>query len=331
MQSNPTISIVIPIRDSLNTLLDTLVSISAQTVSSDEVIVVDDGSREPVKTALGDTTISVIRLPESQGPATARNIGAESAKSDIVLFVDADVLLQPNVVERVRNAMKDNPKIAAVQGVYTQKVSADSNLFTRYQNHYYTFAFNAIGAESPALCATFCFAVRRAIFLQMGGFDTDILKPTVEDEAFGYALEAAGHTILLDKDLQVMHLARYQFRGLISRKFRMSYYQAKSLLRGNRPPLSTASSKNKTHHPIDTIAAVLLSPVLLVTLLLHFPTFLLVALGYTAANARFWRYLFQAEPPIFAVEMLGLTWLDQMTIFCGLTAGSIAFLFKRTY
>lgn len=331
MQLKSTISIVIPVRDSLDTLLDTLVSISGQTVSPNEIIIVDDGSKEPVKTKLGDTSIFIIRLPESQGPATARNVGARSATSAIVLFVDADVLLQPDVVERVRNSMADNPKIAAVQGVYTPKVPADSNLFTRYQNHYYNFAFNAIEADSPALCATFCFAVRRDIFLQIGGFDTDILKPTVEDEAFGYVLEAAGHAILLDKNLRVMHLARYRFKSLISRKFRMSYYQAKSLFRGNRPPLSTLSSKNKTHHSVDTISAVLLSPLLAVTLLCHFPAFLLIAIGYTAANARFWRYLFKVEPPVFASEMLALTWVDQMTIFSGLAAGTIAFLSKRKY
>lgn len=329
MQQKPAVSIVIPVRDALDTLIETLISISHQSVSPEEIIIVDDGSKNPVETVLGDSSASIIRLPESMGPAAARNIGATSAKADIVLFIDADVILSPDAVERVLHTMTHTPDIAAIQGIYSPDLPPDRNLCTRYQNHYYYFVFNTIKPDSPALCATFCFAVRRAVFLKMGGFDTDILKPTVEDEIFGYALEAAGYGIVLDKNLHVTHLARYEFDTLILRKFRMSFNQIKSLLRGTKLPVSTLSSKNKTHHPFDTITAVALSPLLLLTALLPTPASLVSVLVYTAANARFWRYLFRVEPPVFAMEMLALTWVDQISIFCGLSAGAVDYLVMR--
>jgi glycosyltransferase involved in cell wall biosynthesis len=329
MQQKPAVSIVIPVRDALDTLIETLLSISHQSVSPEEIIIVDDGSRDPVETVLGDSAVSIIRLPESLGPAAARNIGVQSARQDIVLFIDADVILSPDAIERIVCTMAHKPDIAAIQGIYSPDLPPDRNLCTRYQNHYYYYVFNSIKTASPALCATFCFAVRRAVFLKMGGFDTDILKPTVEDEIFGYALEAAGYGILLDKKLRVTHLARYEFDTLILRKFRMSFNQIKSLLRGIKPPVSTLSSKNKTHHPFDTIAAVALSPLLFLTALLRIPACLLALLVYTAANARFWRYLFRVEAPAFAMEMLGLTWIDQISIFCGLSAGAFDYLILR--
>ncbi len=332
-RNNASISIVIPARDSEATLQTTLDSIQKQTLLPDEVIIVDDGSKTPVQNLDYNYSMKILRNPESLGPAAARNRGAQAAEGDIILFVDADVFLSPDVTLRISKILNTMTDTCAVQGVYSQKVPDGYNVFTRYQNHYYHYVFKRIANPYTAICATYCFAIRRNIFLDMGGFDTRIVKPTVEDEAFGYSLANAGHTIYLDTDCRVMHLAKYNFSQLIFRKFRMSFFQAGNFFSGVKPPLLNEAGQNKTHHPADILFAVVLSPLLFLALCIKLPVFAVVLFVYISANIRFWRFLNRIEAPVFFVEMLFITWVDQVTIFIGLAAGTlhyfVSLLFNR--
>ncbi|WP_157777932.1 glycosyltransferase family 2 protein [Nocardia terpenica] len=66
------------------------------------ILVVDDGSRRrPFPGDCGLDGVEVIRLPENRGRAVARNIGLRaSAGFDVTVFVDSDVLVQPDQVMR---------------------------------------------------------------------------------------------------------------------------------------------------------------------------------------------------------------------------------------
>jgi GT2 family glycosyltransferase len=90
------ISLVIPTYDRARELRQVLPGCLAQEVA--EVVVVDDGSREPSEPlvralAAGDARVRVVRLDTNRGSPAARNAGADAASSEFVLFVDDDVLL----------------------------------------------------------------------------------------------------------------------------------------------------------------------------------------------------------------------------------------------
>lgn len=334
MSNLPTISIIIPARNAERTLGQTLHSIVEQSDAPDEIIIIDDGSVTPVDTLDPVKTrpdIRLIHLDKSRGPAVARNAGAAIARSDVILFIDSDVVLDGNAVQRIRRVFRDSPDVSAVQGIYSHRLPDGFNICSRYQNHYYHFAFKSITADTTAVCATFCFAVKRAVFDAMGGFNAKIKRPTVEDEAFGYTLTAEGHNIVLQRDVQVTHLASYTLDQLILRKFRMSFHQVKSAIRGIRPPVRNIHHENKTHHAGDTLAAVLLAPLLPIAWLWAWPAGILWLIAYTAANARFWSYLTAEEPPFFAGEIMVLTWIDQVSIACGLVFGTLDYALGHRY
>ncbi|MBN1296187.1 glycosyltransferase family 2 protein [bacterium] len=337
MNNSAPISIIIPARDADGTLAFTLASIAIQSAAPSEIIIVDDGSTVPLAIPVNDPgmpdphRIRVIRLDQSRGPAVARNAGAAVARSDILLFIDADVVLAPDVVRLTAAHFDTVTGIAAVQGIYDSRTPDTASICTRYQNHYYHHAFMRIATPDASVCATFCFAVRRPVFDQMGGFDAAIARPTVEDEAFGYRLTAAGHRIYLDRSIRVMHLAHYTVSDLILRKFRMSFHQVKSLLRGIRPPVGMPRTTNRSHHARDTLAAIILAPFLPAAVFAAGPAAWIVLLVYFALNARFWGYLWKNEPPACAMEMIGLTWVDQTVICSGLFIGSLDFLTGNRY
>ena len=65
-----------------------------------------------------------------------------------------------------------------------------------------------------------CGAIRRHIFLELGGFDETFKEPSIEDIEFGYRLKKAGYRIKLIKSVQVRHLKKWDFRTLIRSDFR---------------------------------------------------------------------------------------------------------------
>lgn len=92
-------SIIIPARNEVENLPRLLQSISAQTVRPLEVLVVDDGSTDETAALaekLGARVIASAPLPDGwRGKTWACHQGAQSAKGDLLIFMDADTWFEP--------------------------------------------------------------------------------------------------------------------------------------------------------------------------------------------------------------------------------------------
>src|SRR5258708_1109333 len=56
--------------------------------------------------------VRVVKLPANSGPARARNAGAETSKADILFFVDADVIIPSDSVERIQSIFETEKDLA---------------------------------------------------------------------------------------------------------------------------------------------------------------------------------------------------------------------------
>lgn len=171
------------------------------------VLVVDPGSTDGTAAVAEELGAEVVRLPHRAGPARARNIGVAHVDADIVLFLDADCVPAPNVVERVREVFAADPDLVSLTGSYDSAPS-DPGFFSQYMNlrHYYT---HQRARRMPATFWAGCGAVRREAFLAVGGFDARRFpRPQIEDIELGYRLRRIGRTCL-DPSLQVTHLKRW--------------------------------------------------------------------------------------------------------------------------
>lgn len=95
-----------PVRDGEAFLAPTLRSLLYQTRPADEIIVVDNGSRDgsrAIAESFGDA-VTVITAPAG-GASAARNAGAARAGGDALMFLDADDLLGPTVLEELMAAL----------------------------------------------------------------------------------------------------------------------------------------------------------------------------------------------------------------------------------
>jgi glycosyltransferase involved in cell wall biosynthesis len=201
------ISVIIPVFNGGETFRRCLEALCSSRYERWECVVVDDGSTDNSRETALNFGAKVVRTAKPQsGPALARNLGVQSAKGEVLFFIDSDVLVKEDTLDRVAEIMADE-KVAACIGSYDDRPTAE-NFLSQYRNllHHYTHQ------KSNREAATFwsgCGAIRREIFFEAGGFSALFARPSIEDIELGYRLRAEGHHIILEKDLQVGHMKKW--------------------------------------------------------------------------------------------------------------------------
>ena len=230
------ISVVIPAFDAEATLVSCLDSLRKQTLKPFQIILVDDCSTDRTASIASEAGIDILSFEGRSGPAIARNAGAERAEGDIILFLDADVIVPTDLICRISDCFDSDSSTVAVQTVYSPDCPA-VDMVSRYQNFYYYHSLTSIKGNSTATFATWCAAIKRETFIDIGGFNTSIPEPTVEDEELGYEIADRGQKIVLERNIRVTHLASYTISQFIRRRHRMTRAQAKSGWRSIRERL----------------------------------------------------------------------------------------------
>lgn len=206
------ISVVIPAYNGGHNLDKCLDAVGRLALSPIEVIVVDDGSNDGSIERAAARGVRILRTPSRQGPAAARNIGAKAAKGGILFFLDADVCVHPDAMDRIVVALCD-PEVEAVIGSYDDDPTSPDFL-SQYKNLMHCFVHQTARSEASTFWSG-CGAIRRDVFLELSGFDANYKRPAIEDIELGYRMRQAGRRIVLDRDLRVRHLKKWSFWGLV--------------------------------------------------------------------------------------------------------------------
>jgi glycosyltransferase involved in cell wall biosynthesis len=209
----PPLSVVVPVYNSARTLERCLSAVCAQVGSSDEVIVVDDGSTDDVRAVASRFTVILVRLDRQSGVAAARNRGADRATRPVLFFVDADVVLHADALARGR-AHFNASCVDGVIGSYDDSPEAPTlvSQFKNLAHHYFhQRAEGRIGSFWGG-----CGFIKRDVFLAAGGFDEHrFSRPSIEDVELGWRITDRGGYIILDPRILGTHLKRWTFASLI--------------------------------------------------------------------------------------------------------------------
>jgi glycosyltransferase involved in cell wall biosynthesis len=210
----PRLSVIVPVFNGRLTLPRCLEALRCSTYADFEVIVADDCSTDNTPQIVERSGARYVRTPHTMGPGGARNLGVRHALGEIVVFVDADVVLPPEALGLIAADFQRDPELAALFGSYDE-APAWSDFLSQYKNlmHHYV---HQISSRRAVTFWAGCGAVRRSVFLEFGGFNTaKYPNPSIEDIELGYRLTAARRRILLEKRLQVKHLKKWTLRGLL--------------------------------------------------------------------------------------------------------------------
>ena len=209
-----TLSVVIPVHNGGDELRLCLDALEASIRCPDEIIVADDASTDGSGHLARRYGVQLLSIDgPSHGPAFARNRGAEKARGDILVFLDADVAIHPDALARMERYLTEQPEIAAVFGSYDTEPRAGS-LVSRYKNLMHHYVHQHSRREASTFWGA-CGAIRREAFAALGGFNEDYTRPKIEDIEFGVRLRRAGHRVWLCADVQVTHLKRWTFASLL--------------------------------------------------------------------------------------------------------------------
>lgn len=205
----PFISVIIPVYNGRAFLHRCLGAILASSYRSFEVIVVDDCSTDDSAAICRKMEAKVLSTPKQSGPASARNAAATTAKGEILMFVDADVVVEPDTLEKIAKHFKHQPEISALFGSYDDE-PAEKNFLSQYKNLQHHFVHQNSNSNASTFWSGLG-AMRKDVFIEHGGFDCEkFAVPSIEDIDLGFRLRKAGHQILLDRSIQAKHLKKWE-------------------------------------------------------------------------------------------------------------------------
>jgi hypothetical protein len=189
-------------------------SLRALSASADaELIVVADAAVEDCRELAASCGARLLELDGPVGPAAARNRGAAVATGDVLVFVDADVVVWPDALTRIATLLAARPDVDAVFGTYDDRPPA-ANFLSQYRNLLHCFTHQTSNHEAFTFWAGLG-AMRAGAFRAIGGFSERFPRPSIEDIELGYRLRAAGRRIVLDRRLHGTHLKRWTLRSIL--------------------------------------------------------------------------------------------------------------------
>jgi len=116
-KNKPLVTVVIPVYNRANIVLETLESISLQTLQNWECIIVDDYSTDNSVEVINeyikndDRFQLIIKKNENKGAPASRNIGWKAAKSKYIIFLDSDDLLAPWAIKERFSFFEKNEEV----------------------------------------------------------------------------------------------------------------------------------------------------------------------------------------------------------------------------
>ena len=226
----PYLSIVIPAYNASETLERLLASLSKSTFKNFEVIVGDDASNQQLTVNRLQNNrkktyrLRVVRLTRNRGPAAARNAASKKAKGEVLVFLDSDVTVYSDTLAKIAVKFKKDHDLTAITGVWDkhQKTKAFFPQFKALRDwSYWTNERDRDGYYY--LFSTRIAAIRREVFLRLGGFNEAFRQ--MEDVEFTYRI-AKRYAIIFAPDVRVHHEFE-GFSAIAQKYFWRSYYWTK--------------------------------------------------------------------------------------------------------
>jgi GT2 family glycosyltransferase len=121
MSIRPPVSVVIPTWNALRYLPVCLAALRAQLGADDEIILVDNRSRDAAAAWARQHAhdVRLLELPTNRGFAGGTNAGLRIAQNGLLLLCNDDALVEPGCVDALWSALNSGPEVGMVAGVLT--------------------------------------------------------------------------------------------------------------------------------------------------------------------------------------------------------------------
>ncbi len=185
MTTMPTISVVIPCYNGGRFLDQLMASLAQQTFRDFEIIIVDDGSTDPITRAKLATLNPAIRVVHqvNRGLSAARNVGFSEARADLVMALDCDDQLEPAYLKETFDVLQSAPPEVGFVFTHERLVGARQGINKKYFNVFDQLFENRLA---------YSMLIRKAAWRKAGGYD-ESMRDGYEDWEFNLRLISAGY------------------------------------------------------------------------------------------------------------------------------------------
>ncbi|MBI5540693.1 MAG: glycosyltransferase family 2 protein [Bacteroidia bacterium] len=210
MKKLPFASIIIPFYGKCSVLAETLISLMNQTENDFEIVLIDDESPEPanelVQNYRDTLQINYLRI-KNKGRAEARNVGSQSAITEILIFLDSDMIVEPNWFFTVKSYILKYPHTVLVGDGDRNKEWA-INTFSKYLICIEKSWRKLFDESQPISLDNFKFSachlvISKELFCKEGGFNNNLSDG--EDFELGFRILTKGYKVEYMKDAIVWH------------------------------------------------------------------------------------------------------------------------------
>lgn len=326
---SPLVSVIVPVHNGEKVIDRCLRAIYESTYRNFEVVVVDDCSTDGTLGVVERYPVKLVSLKKHAGVSKARNLGAESASGEFLVFIDADCILQRDTLELMVRA-KLGGKADVIGGTYTLIPYDAENFFSTFQSIYVNYC-ETRNWENPDYVATHCMGIDASLFREFGGFIEDSyigFAASVEDVELSHRLRREGYRLMINPEIQVKHVFNFSlFKSLKNAAKKSMYWTMYSLDNKDLTKDSGAASRGlKINVACFFITLALLGLFLLRGGALLYPVPLLYLLNLIV-NRGFIRTVLQAKGPIFALKAVAYyTWVYPMAVGLGGLIGLIKYM-----
>jgi hypothetical protein len=244
----------------------------------------------------------------------SRNRAAAAARGRLLFFVDADVEIARDTLDRVRALLPPGSRRALI-GLYSAR-HPHRGLCSRYKNAWIRHSYLRASGDVDWFF-TAAGAVPRALFFEAGGFDERFRVETGGgDLEFGRRLRRLGASIRLDERLEVVHWRRFDLARLLRNDCRRAYGWSRLAL-GSGEPVGRLPRKGLANVSGAFVGGVAFAWAAVALAAVGAGSGAVAALAaWAACSARFWTWLARTQARWLAAAAVPLLFLDQLA--CGL-------------
>lgn len=205
----PRISVVTAVYNAEKEVRVLLDSLCASQFKDFEICLCDDASSDQTKRVIESFAEKLPLLVTSNatnhGVTYSRNRALAMARCPLLLFLDADVRVYPDTIDKLLGRLEKG-KVDVVVGIYSP-LALDQDIFPRYYALFAHHSFLAAGTR-PSPYNVFngwCALARRQVMDDLAGHEEVAKGVEVENETLGRRIVANGYTLVMDPQIAVDH------------------------------------------------------------------------------------------------------------------------------
>lgn len=326
------LSIIIPVYNASASIGKCLTAIYNSTYRDFETIVVDDCSKDESLAIIQRFPARIAVLKKNCGAAKARNLGAKLTQGKIILFIDADIIVHNDTLEKIMHIFQSEPKVKAL-GVALTKESGSGGFgpsFVALFDYFYLQLWGEEETRRPTSCFfSQCGAVYKDVFNEIGGFDESYKGAGIEEYEFGRRLSLI-YTIWLYRNIEVTHCTQ----GIINRSkklFKRCFPYVPYFLKVKSMEMNDPIINNK--EILSTICVLLLTIAFIFSFvfsLLRCPVLIFLSL-FLYLNFNFFYFLERERGILFMINGFAAAVLIYLSISLGILFALVMFILKSAY